>query len=279
MIDRKTSLCFSMTALAVTGLLIAACDSADDGSAHLTPPPPAAESPPPAADSPPPAADGAPPAAMGTSSVTGKVVFDGQAPRLKPVAMSADPGCEAKHEGPVAAQSLVLGEGQSLGNVFVQVKNPPAGSYPAPAEPAVIDQNGCLYQPRVIGMQVGQTLRFLNSDGILHNVHGLAKVNREFNIGMPPSLREKDTTFNKPEPLFPVKCDVHPWMRTYVAVMTHPFYAVTGESGEFRVEGLPAGSYEIEAWHEKLGTHSASVTVADGETGAADFTFTLPSKG
>ncbi len=261
--------------LASVCLVVCACggtgDSGGEGSAHLTPPPAAAEPP---VDSPPATA-----AAMGTSGVAGMVVFDGQAPRLKPIAMNADPECAAKHDSPVAAQTLALGEGQSLANVFVQVKNPPAGTYPAPVEPAVIDQNGCLYDPRVLGMQVGQTLKFLNSDGLLHNVHGLPKENREFNLGMPPSLTEKDTTFNKPEPLFPVKCDVHPWMRTHVAVMTHPFFAVTGESGEFSIEGLPAGTYEVEAWHEKLGTQSASVTVADGETGSADFTFAVPSKG
>ena len=273
MIERTHSLS-TLTGLAVAGVLIMACggdgDSADDGSAHVTPPP-AAET---AAESPPSAA-----APMGTSTIAGTAVFEGQAPRLRPIAMSADPGCEAKHEGPVAAQSLVLGEGQRLGNIFVQVKNPPAGSYPPPAEPAVIDQNGCLYRPRVIGILVGQTLKFLNSDGILHNVHGLPTENREFNLGMPPSLTETDTILNKPEPLFPVKCDVHPWMRTHVAVMTHPYFAATGESGQFTIEGLPAGTYEVEAWHEKLGTRSASVTVADGETGTADFTFAVPSGG
>lgn len=277
MIERNASPYILLATLMVFGLVISACgggESKDDGSAHLTPPPatePEAESP--AAS---PASD---PAPTGTSAVAGSVVFDGKAPRLKPVAMNADPDCQAKHDGPVASRSLVLGEGQSLGNVFVQVKNPPAGSHPTPAEPAVIDQNGCLYTPRVVGVHAGQTLKFLNSDGILHNVHGLPNENREFNLGMPPSLTETDTVFNKPEPLFPVKCDVHPWMKTYVAVMTHPYFAVTDASGAFKVEGLPAGTYEVEAWHEKLGTQSASITVADGETGVADFTFTVPSKG
>lgn len=273
MIERISLLFPSVTVLAA-GLLITACggagDSADDGSAHVTPPP-AAEA---VAENPPPAA-----APMGTSSVAGTVVFEGEAPRLRPIAMDADPDCAAKHEEPVAAQSLVLGEGQSLGNVFVQVKNPPAGGYPPPAEPAVIDQKGCLYQPRVVGMQVGQELKFLNSDGILHNVHGLPKENREFNLGMPPSVTDVTTTFNKPEPLFPVKCDVHPWMRTHVAVMTHPYFASTGASGEFTIDGLPAGTYEVEAWHEKLGTQNGSVTVADGETGTVDFAFAVPSGG
>ncbi len=278
--DRLASLLRLTAATSIAVLVVSACGGAgepgDDGSAKTTAPT-SATAPPSAAE---PAAPSPPPtAALGTSSVAGTIVFDGQAPRLKPIAMSADPGCEAKHDGLVAAQTLVLGEGHSLGNVFVQVKNPPAGSYPVPGEPAVIDQNGCLYSPRVLGVLAGQTLQFRNSDGLLHNVHGRPEVNREFNMGMPPSLTETDTVFNKPEPLFPVKCDVHPWMRAYVAVMTHPFYAVTGASGQYSIEGLPAGSYEIEAWHEKLGTKSASVIVADGEAGAVDFAFAVPPKG
>jgi len=116
---------------------------------------------------------------------------------------------------------------------------------------------------------------FRNSDGILHNVHGLPSENREFNIGMPPTLKEKEQTFNKPEMAFPVKCDVHPWMKAYIAVMTHPYFAVTDRDGKFTIEGLPAGTYEIEAWHEKLGTQTAEVTV-DGDGATADFTFKVP---
>ena len=143
----------------------------------------------------------------------------------------------------------------------------------------MIDQNGCMYIPHVIGMMAGQELKFLNSDAILHNVHGLPKVNREFNLGMPASLTEKSVTLNQPEPLFPVKCDVHPWMNAYVAVMTHPFWAVTGEDGAYTIGNLPAGTYNIEAWHERLGTQTAEVTVADGETASADFAFATPSGG
>jgi hypothetical protein len=122
----------------------------------------------------------------------------------------------------------------------------------------------------------GQTLKFRNSDGILHNVHGQPKENREFNIGMPGTVLESDTTLSRPEAVFPIKCDVHPWMSTYVAVMAHPFFAVSDGSGSFRIEGLPAGTYELEAWHQKLGTGTVSVTVGEGETGAAEFTFEAP---
>lgn len=219
-------------------------------------------------------------AAAFAGSVTGTIVYSDQVPPpgkgpFKPIQMSADPMCEAKHSEPVPSGELVLGDGNTLGNVFVQVKNPPAGNYPAPSEPVEIEQLGCLYHPHVLGVMVGQPLLFKNDDGLLHNVHGLPKVNREFNVGMPPSLKEKPVEFGKPEPLFRVKCDVHPWMNAYVAVMDNPFFAVTGEDGKFTIDNLPAGTYEIEAWHEKLKTLTQSVTVGDGAA-TADFSFKIP---
>jgi plastocyanin len=209
-------------------------------------------------------------------SVTGKITYDDKVPTFKPVDMNADPVCASKHSSPVYPEILVLGDDGGLANVFVQVKNAPSGGA-AGSDPVVIDQNGCRYEPHVVGVMVGQTVKFKNSDGILHNVHGLPKENREFNIGMPPTLLEKDQVFNKPEAHFPVKCDVHPWMKTYIAVMTHPYFAVSGSDGTFEISGLPAGSYEIEAWHEKLGTQTATVTVGDGAA-SADFSFKVPGK-
>lgn len=240
-------------------------------------------------EAPPPGENGAPapapaePAATGptgSASVTGTVTYTGAVPNLRPLDMAADPVCAGKHSEPVPPQVLVLGDGNTMGNVFVKVsQGVPPGSYPAPSEPAVIDQQGCIYHPHVIGMIAGQELKFLNSDGILHNVHGLPEQNREFNLGMPANLTEKSVTLNQPEPLFPVKCDVHPWMNAYVAVMSHPFWAVTEADGTYTIENLPAGSYTIEAWHERLGTQNAQVTVADGESATADFSFAAPSGG
>jgi hypothetical protein len=120
---------------------------------------------------------------------------------------------------------------------------------------------------------VNQPFKVLNSDGILHNVHALPKVNAQFNMAMPASRTEAVEEFAKVEGMFVIKCDVHPWMKAYVEVLSHPFFDVTGPDGTFRIAALPAGTYEIEAWHEKLGTRTASVTVADGATGSADFTF------
>ena len=215
-------------------------------------------------------------------SVTGTITYDDRVPPpgrgpFKPIDMSADPACQAKHDKPVPLGELVLGDGNTMGNVFVQVKNAPDKDYPTPKEAVIIEQKGCIYVPHVAGVRVGQPVKFKNSDGILHNVHGLPKVNRGFNIGMPPTLKEKAQTFNKPEPLFKVKCDVHPWMNSYIAVMTHPYFAVTGEDGKFTLDNLPDGTYEIEAWHEWLGTQTASVTVAGGAA-SVNFSFKIPAR-
>lgn len=206
-----------------------------------------------------------------SGSISGKVTYVGKVPKGL-IQMGADPNCVRKHSGRVPNQMLVLGDGNTLANVFVQIKNPPAGNHPAPSNPVVIDQNGCLYVPRVVGVMAGQPLKFKNSDGILHNVHGLPKVNREFNIGMPPAVTEKEMTFNKPEPLFKVKCDVHPWMTAYVAVMSHPYFAVTGKDGKFKIDNVPDGTYEIEAWHEKLPAQRGTATISRGSA-TVDFSF------
>jgi plastocyanin len=221
-----------------------------------------------------------PAVASAASSVSGTVTFTGKAPSIKPLAMDADPACAKKHSAPVASEALVLGSGNTMGNIIVWVsKGLPAGkTYPAPKTPVVLDQKGCQYVPHAQGIMVGQPYKILNSDGILHNVHSLPKVNRQFNKPMPPSLKETSTTFEKPEPVFQIKCDVHPWMTAYVGVFTHPFYSVTSTDGKFTLSGLDAGTYEITAWHERLGTQTASVTVGAADKKTQDFKFALPAK-
>lgn len=210
----------------------------------------------------------------GSATISGTVTYEGQVPNLDTLNMNADPICQEAHGEPVTAPLLVLGEGNTMANVFVKVvSGHPQQQYPVPSEPVVIDQEGCLYEPRVVGVMAGQALEFQNSDDTLHNVHGMPEQNREFNFAMPATVEESDVTLNTPEPIFPVKCDVHPWMQAYVAVMDHPYFATTGEDGSFEIADLPAGTYEIEAWHERLGTQTATVTVEDGGSGTADFTF------
>ncbi len=212
---------------------------------------------------------------LGSATVKGTVRYEGDVPRLAAIKMDADPGCAAKHKTPVQSEALVLGDGNTLANVLVQVKSGlPATQFAPPAEPRVMDQEGCRYIPHVMGIMVGQTFKILNSDGLLHNVHSLPKINKGFNRAMPANQTEAEFTFTKTEEPFKIKCDVHPWMNAFVAVLDHPYYSVSGADGSFEIAGLPAGTYELEAWHEKLGTQTATVTIADGETTASDFTFT-----
>jgi plastocyanin len=243
--------------------LLLACGGGDSGTATADAPAPAAATAPAAAPEP-----------LGTARIAGAAVYQGEVPTLPAVRMDADPQCAAKHDAPVYTPELVLGPDNSLGNVFVRVKWPGDAPLPPPAENAVLDQNGCMYQPHVVGVQVGQKFKILNSDGLLHNVHSFSEANPAFNRAMPASVTEVEQTFAKEEFMFRVKCDVHPWMSAFVTVSPHPFYAVTSANGSFEIAGLPAGTYELEAWHERLGTQSATVTVADGETAAHAFTFT-----
>jgi plastocyanin len=213
--------------------------------------------------------------AAGSATISGTIRYDGDVPALRPLDMDADPQCAEKHDQAVPSEILVVGEGGTLANVFVTVTSGlPQGDWPAPAEPVVMNQYGCRYDPHVMGIMVGQPFKILNSDGVLHNVHALPKKNKAFNMAMPASRTEAVETFNQVEEMFKIKCDVHPWMNAYVAVTSHPFFSVTADDGVFSIEGLPAGEYEIEAWHERLGTQTAALTVADGAAESVDLVFT-----
>jgi plastocyanin len=223
---------------------------------------------------------GWPGAAVAASNISGTITFDGKVPALKPLSMDADPDCAKMHSKPVPNEMLVLGSGNTMGNIMVWVSKGLADgkTWPAPKTPAVLDQKGCVYMPHVMGVMVGQPYRILNSDGILHNVHALPKINRGFNRPMPPTLKETTVSFDKPEHVFQIKCDVHPWMSAWVGVFTHPFFSVTDTDGKFTIAGLDEGTYEVTAWHERLGTQTATVTVGASETKNQDFKFTTPAK-
>jgi plastocyanin len=217
--------------------------------------------------------------AAASSTITGIITFEGKVPTLRPLAMDADPACAKMHSGPVPNEMLVLGNGNTMGNIMVWVsKGLPAGkTWPAPKTPVVLDQKGCQYHPHVMGIMVGQTYKILNSDGILHNVHALPTINKAFNRAMPATVKEATATFDKQEAVFHIKCDIHPWMSAYVGAFTHPFFSATSTDGKFTISGLDPGTYEITAWHERLGTQTASVTVGANDTKTQNFKFTAPA--
>lgn len=212
-------------------------------------------------------------------TITGIVNYEGDVPEPEAIAMDTDEVCASKHSEPVYTQSLVLGEGQTMANVFVHVTGGlPDREYPVPAEPLELNQAGCEYVPHVFGIRAGQPLAILNPDGTLHNIHALCRENQEFNMAMPKFRKKAVRTFDREESMFPIKCDVHSWMGAWCAVLSHPFFHVTEKDGTFTIEGLDAGTYEIEAWHEKLGTQTATVTIGADEATTANFTFTGASR-
>lgn len=214
----------------------------------------------------------APTALPGDSTVTGRIKYEGKAPTPRVIRMDSDQSCMP--EGPNTSEVLVVGPDNGLQNVFVYVKDGLGDrTFPAPKTPVVLDQKGCRYTPHVFGAQVGQPVTIVNSDNTLHNVHAVPKANTEFNVGQSKKGQDSTKIFDKPEVMVPFRCDVHGWMNAYVGVVSHPYYAVSKPDGSFEIRGLPAGTYTIEAWHERLGTQTTKVTV-DGKAGAtAAFSF------
>jgi hypothetical protein len=211
---------------------------------------------------------------QGNATVTGTISFTGTPPANPPIDMSAEPPCASKHAGGARDPQVVVKDGK-VSNVIVYVKGglPANATYRPPSQPVELDQDGCLYEPRALAVMAGQTIDIKNSDPVLHNIKAVPKTNRGFNISQPRAGMVSKRSFDRPEQVIPIECNVHSWMHANVAVLPHPFFAVTGDDGRFEIKGLPAGTYEIEAWHEKLGTRTMSVTVGDGESKTADFNF------
>jgi cytochrome c5 len=215
---------------------------------------------------------GAPPPAAATGSISGKVTFDGTPPAPEKIKVSADPKCQELHKEGLERQAVRVKDG-GLADTFVYLKSGVKGDYPAPTTDVVLDQHGCMYEPTMVGLQVNQPLKIRNSDDTLHNIHPRPTANAEFNIGQPRKGMETEKTFDKEEVLIPVGCDVHPWMRSYIAVVKHPFFAVTKDDGTFEIKNLPAGEYEVEAVHGKLKSATGKVTIKDGEAAKLDLAY------
>jgi hypothetical protein len=205
------------------------------------------------------------------ATITGSVSYSGAA-QAEPIDMSAEPDCAQKHSG-TPTRRVVDVNGGKLRNVFVYVKEGlPQRSWPRGGDAPVLDQDGCEYKPHVLAVRAGQDFVIRNSDGLLHNINAKPSTNRGFNVGQPTKMDTKKQ-FSQAEVMIPVTCEVHGWMEAYIGVVDHPYYAVTNEDGSFTIQGLPPGTYTVEAWHEKLGTKTAQVTVAAQETKQADFSY------
>jgi hypothetical protein len=210
--------------------------------------------------------------------IMGSVTLEGIAPVNEPIKMNADPVCVREAKGAQRQETFMVGAGGALSNVFVYVRDG-LGSYiyDPPAGPAMLDQKGCRYTPHVFGVRVSQPIEIINSDPTLHNIHALPSANREFNIGQPVQGMKMTHTFTATEVMVPFKCDVHGWMNAYVGVLDHPYFAVTDSDGRFELKSLPPGTYTVEAWHERLGSTTQSVTLDEKEIKGVTFSFKAPA--
>jgi plastocyanin len=219
------------------------------------------------------AAAATPAASPDAATLTGTIKLAQAAPAMAAIPMGADPYCQSQHTTPAKDEEVVVGPAGELANVFVYIKDI-KGNFAAPSTPVVLDQKGCQYHPHVHGVMVGQPLQIKNSDATLHNVHAMPVVNSQFNEGQPVQNMVSTKKFDKPELTpFKVKCDVHGWMKSYMAVMPHPFYAVSAMDGTFTIPNLPPGQYTLVAWHEKFGNKEQAITVGAKENKAVSFSF------
>lgn len=205
-------------------------------------------------------------------TLSGRVTFTGTAPQPEPIDMSGEPECADEHEGQPVRQVAAVGDDGGLGQVFVYVKEGIDQAWPTPGQAKVLDQQGCMYEPHVLGLQTGQTLEIRNSDGILHNINANPDRNRGFNISQPTTMTS-ERQFRSPEVMIPVRCDVHGWMEAYIGVVEHPYHAVTAEDGSFEIADLPPGEYTVEAWHERYGTQTGTATIEPNGTATLDFSY------
>jgi plastocyanin len=213
------------------------------------------------------------PVSADAATLNGTVKLTAAAPKMPAIPMGADPYCQSQHTAPVTDEEVVAGPAGELANVFVYIKDI-QGNFPAPTTAVVLDQKGCQYFPHVHAVQVGQPLEIKNSDATLHNVHAMPEINAQFNEGQPVQGMTSTKKFDKAEiKPFKVKCDVHGWMKSYMAVMPHPFYAVSKADGTFTIPNLPPGTYTLVAWHEKFGSKEQPITVAAKESKAVAFTY------
>lgn len=209
-----------------------------------------------------------------TGSIRGVVKLNGEVPGVPPIDFSSNPQCEREHPTPVGEETIVVGPDGGLANTFVWIKSGlPNRTWDAPSTPAKLDQSGCVYKPHVLGIMVNQELDVLNSDPMNHDVHEESRENEPSNDNEPPRSDTVHRRFVHQEVWFPVTCGVHPWMRSYVAVVPHPYFAVTGPDGKYELKNVPMGRYLVETVHEKFGRNEQVVTLGPEQMKTSDFMY------
>ena len=213
-------------------------------------------------------------------SVTGSVKLDGPAPKPKKINMASEPVCSSAHPSGAVEEEVVADAKGDLANVIVYVKEGLGNrTFDTPSAAVELDQKGCMYSPHIVALMAGQRLDVKNADQTTHNIHPSPKNNKEWNKSQAPGAPDIVDSFAREEVAIPVKCNVHPWMKSYIAVFKHPYFAVTSASGSFEIKNLPPGTYTIEAWHEKYGVTSQSVTIGAKEAKTVNFTIKPPAAG
>src|ERR1700739_4796045 len=208
-------------------------------------------------------------------SITGTIKLDGAPPKMKIINMAAEPTCAKDHASqPAMTEDVVPGENGTLQNVVVYLQGDFSQyAFTTPTAPVTIDQKGCQYQPHVLALMTNQPLQVINSDPLTHNIHPVPKDNREWNQSQPPGAAPIDQSFARPEVAIPVKCNVHPWMKAYIAVFANPYFQVTGKDGSFDIKNVPPGTYTVTAWHELYGTREQNVIIGPKESKNVTLTF------
>jgi hypothetical protein len=211
-------------------------------------------------------------------SVKGTIKLDGAPPKMKTINMAAEPTCAKQHTTPAMTQDVVPGDGGTLQNVVVYLKGDFSQyTFPTPTTPVTIDQKGCQYNPHVLAMMINQPLLVTNSDQTTHNIHPVPKDNREWNQSQPPGAAPIMQSFAREEIAIPVKCNVHPWMKSYMAVVASPYFQVTGQDGSFELKNVPPGTYMLTAWHESYGETDQMVTIGPKEDKSVTLTYKATS--
>lgn len=210
----------------------------------------------------------------GGGEIAGKILFQGEKPKLLPLDMRHDPVCVSEHEGTVYAQDGAVNDNGTLPNAFVYIKSGTVKLPEAPPRNSVdLTQQGCLYEPHVLGIMVGQPLQVQTLDPTTHNIHVVGDANRDWNVTQQPGSPSVIRRFARPEVMIPVHCNEHPWMKAYIGVVSNPFYEVTGSDGGYTLKGVPPGEYTVAVWTATFGTQEQKIEVRAGETASLDFTF------